>query len=262
MEHQRRPPFSPQALVTSRPGALLIGVVLGMAMLGGFAIARAHGGDGTKVHACVSNASGIVRVVSSEETCRGTEYALDWNIHGESGPAGETGPQGPAGPQGAEGPAGATGAPGPQGPQGDPGPPISSLNQLSGVACTNGDEQGTISVGFAAGGVAIFTCISGGEGGGDPGTFCQDFFADHPDAAQHAQITCDEASGTVVLESCEPGWADQDGQIENGCESSALELDFDSDGWSTLPANAPAQNPHGDTLSKFQGPASVTAHRG
>ena len=41
-------------------------------------LASAHGGDATKVHACVVPASGTIRIVGAEGTCEKNETALDW----------------------------------------------------------------------------------------------------------------------------------------------------------------------------------------
>lgn len=125
-------------------GLLLLGTVLGAAMmfLGGALVTMvsAHGGDVTKIHACVKS-NGEIRIVAASESCKDNQSALDWNIQGppgpagpqgakgDPGPAGPPGPQGPAGPQGPEGvqgpqgPKGDTGPTGPQGPQGPQGPP-------------------------------------------------------------------------------------------------------------------------------------------
>lgn len=109
-----------------------LGVGLGISL--GALVANAHGGDATKIHACVKG-NGSVRIVQPSETCKKGETALDWNIQGTGvqgppgppgpqGPQGPVGPQGPAGPKGDKGDTGAAGAQGPQGaigPQGNPG---------------------------------------------------------------------------------------------------------------------------------------------
>lgn len=119
---------------------LALGVILASGIVAG--LAAAHGGDATKVHACVSRGllgvgAGSVRIVGANENCSGNETALDWNIQGVPGQQGLPGPkgdkgdpgaQGPAGPAGQPGPAGQTGpagqagATGPAGPAGPPGP--------------------------------------------------------------------------------------------------------------------------------------------
>ena len=52
----------------------------------------------------------------------GTEWVLQGNIKGETGPQGEPGPKGDPGPQGEPGPKGDPGPQGEPGPKGDPGP--------------------------------------------------------------------------------------------------------------------------------------------
>jgi hypothetical protein len=64
----------------------------------------AHGGDVTLIHACVTNRTGAVRIVSATTTCDANkETTLDWGIQGPKGDKGDTGDVGPMGPQGPEG---------------------------------------------------------------------------------------------------------------------------------------------------------------
>jgi len=80
---------------------LLLVVLLGMSSV---MYVSAHGGDGSLIHACVSNRNGAVRIVSAASTCDAAkETSLDWNIQGVQG---NQGPQGPVGPMGPQGPAG------------------------------------------------------------------------------------------------------------------------------------------------------------
>ena len=78
-------------------------------------------GSGEIIHACVTNGTGVVRIVSAETTCTANETALEWGVVGLQGPKGDTGATGATGPQGAKGDTGATGAAGPQGVQGNAG---------------------------------------------------------------------------------------------------------------------------------------------
>jgi hypothetical protein len=84
-------------------------------------------GAGT-YHGCVNSASGLLRVVVPDDTCRSGEVAIDWNQAGPQGQTGATGPQGQTGPTGSQGqtgatgPQGQTGATGPQGQAGPTGP--------------------------------------------------------------------------------------------------------------------------------------------
>jgi hypothetical protein len=65
----------------------------------------AHGGDTSRIHGCVDNRTGALRIVGATQNCTASKEAtLDWNI---AGPAGPAGPQGVAGPIGPSGPPGA-----------------------------------------------------------------------------------------------------------------------------------------------------------
>ncbi len=59
-------------------GVLVAGLLA--ANLATFALA--HEGDPTLIHGCVSRATGQVRVVGPEESCRRVETALDWTEQG------------------------------------------------------------------------------------------------------------------------------------------------------------------------------------
>jgi hypothetical protein len=119
----------------ARPGIALAlaGLLVGLST----GTVASHGGDTTRIHACVNtngSDAGIVRIVGADVVCRTNETAVEWNIEGRvgaAGPQGEQGPIGPVGPQGEQGAIGpigpqgadgATGAPGPQGEQGPIGP--------------------------------------------------------------------------------------------------------------------------------------------
>ena len=62
----------------------------------------AHGGDSTRIHACVNDAGGL-RIVAAAESCKLNETPLDWSVQGAKG---DTGLQGPKGDQGEPGPPG------------------------------------------------------------------------------------------------------------------------------------------------------------
>ena len=49
------------------------------------------------IDGCYGNTTGILRVLSSGDTCRSSETSISWNQQGPAGPQGATGPQGPAG---------------------------------------------------------------------------------------------------------------------------------------------------------------------
>ena len=42
-------------------------------------MASAHGGDTNKIHSCVNNNSGTIKIVSPTASCNNGETALDWN---------------------------------------------------------------------------------------------------------------------------------------------------------------------------------------
>jgi hypothetical protein len=83
---------------------------VGTGMIVGAAIASmvgagAHGGDVTKIHACVDHA-GNIKIVGASATCKSNETAVDWNIQGDKGDKGDQGLPGAKGDPGATGPPG------------------------------------------------------------------------------------------------------------------------------------------------------------
>jgi hypothetical protein len=105
-----------------------------LATVVGVASARIPDADGT-IHGCRNTSTGVLRVIGSRAHCRAAEKRLDWNVRG---PRGATGPQGP---------------------QGEPGPAIESFQELAGLACTLGANQGAIEISFEAGGDARIRCV-------------------------------------------------------------------------------------------------------
>jgi hypothetical protein len=90
------------------------GMIAGFAMAGaafGLGVyVNAHGGDASRIHGCVDNRTGAIRIVGASQNCTANkETALDWNIAGPAGLQGPQGPQGVAGPLGPTGPAGLPG---------------------------------------------------------------------------------------------------------------------------------------------------------
>ena len=71
-------------------------VGFGLAMIVG---AGAHGGDSTKIHACVDQA-GNLKIVGAGAQCKANETALDWNVQGLKGDPGSKGDTGGVGPPG------------------------------------------------------------------------------------------------------------------------------------------------------------------
>jgi len=86
--------------------AALVGLAAGSAMV------LAHGGDPTRIHACVRLSDSTVRITRDPSyTCKtGTESPVDWNIESAPGAPGPDGFHGPTGPQGPAGPPGHDGA--------------------------------------------------------------------------------------------------------------------------------------------------------
>ena len=69
----------------SRPkDQLLVIAVLVIGLLAA-SMASAHGGDTTRIHACINNSSGTIHVVGPDGACNGNEMAVDWNIQGVAG---------------------------------------------------------------------------------------------------------------------------------------------------------------------------------
>lgn len=103
-------------------------------------MATAHGGnnDPNVVHACVGNASKVVRIVRVSESCLTAETPVHWSVEGPQGPQGLPGAQGTIGPAGPAGPAGAAGPQGPVGPAGPEGPAgPAGVSQASGGAVSS-----------------------------------------------------------------------------------------------------------------------------
>jgi hypothetical protein len=95
---------------------------------------RIPGPDGI-IHACRRVDGGRLRAVAAGVKCRASERALRWNVQGVAGPTG------------------------PQGPQGEPGPGLGSFEDLAGLPCTAGANEGTTEVSFdASSGEARIRC--------------------------------------------------------------------------------------------------------
>ena len=206
----------------------LLGGFAAVAMVAGIGSAAVPAPAGT-ITACVKTkggdddggSKGSIRIVGSASDCKKNEQALSWN---QQGPAGAAGPTGAAGVAGPAGPAGAKGDAGPQGPQGDEGPQgpkgddgadgapgAATLAGLEGSACTRTDgSAGTVHV--VQGNTIVITCAGSGGGGGAQ---CPDPLPSYP----HMAVSC---NGGDISFTCEPGWADVDGQLENGCETVVL----------------------------------------
>jgi hypothetical protein len=174
---------------------------------------------GGAYHGCVSNASGVLRVIAPGAACRPDETAITWN---QQGPKGDVGPQGPAGPQGQQGPQGPQGAPGPKGdtgPQGPAGPAGDvSLSSLAGTACTRADgTAGAVAVAVNGDNTISITCAH-------VTTWCETHTPPVEDPILHlTAATCDEATHTVTI-TCRDGWVDANNDPSDGCEADAAGL--------------------------------------
>jgi len=81
--------------------------VVACALAGATAAVSAQSAGGS-ISACVG-ASGAVRILTADSSCRAAERPIVWSIEGPEGPAGQAGPQGPTGPAGDTGPQGPAG---------------------------------------------------------------------------------------------------------------------------------------------------------
>jgi hypothetical protein len=89
-----------------RPSLGAVGAVTGCLALffavGGGELVFAHGGDATKIHACVTDTTGQIQIIADPTgygdpsgACPAQTHALDWNGTGVTGPAGPPGPSAP-----------------------------------------------------------------------------------------------------------------------------------------------------------------------
>jgi hypothetical protein len=99
----------------------------------------AHGGDATKIHACVVDNGGQVTIVgdptgygSPVATCQAGTHALDWSANAVAGPTGDAGPTGGPGPKGDPGPPGDPSKVIPPGAVAERLPPPEKLAELTG----------------------------------------------------------------------------------------------------------------------------------
>jgi len=102
-----------------RPWHAMVVALLALFLALGAPAVWGHGGDGQKIHACVTDSTGAVSVIADntgfgnpDSRCQrpSEQHALDWNVTGPAGPAGPTGAAGPPGPQGLPGAAAAAAA--------------------------------------------------------------------------------------------------------------------------------------------------------
>ncbi len=158
-----------------------IGLIVGL-VVGGMSWAGAHGGDTSRIHACVADRGGAVRVIGPNESCKKGETPLDWNITGPSGTAGRDGTDGRTVWNGSGAPASGLGAPGDfyidtessvlHGPKADgawptgvslvgPAGPVgpADLDSLAGGPCATGTPGvGVLAIAYGSSGEVTLTC--------------------------------------------------------------------------------------------------------
>jgi len=120
-----------------------LGAALAAAGLGAVVLASGVGAKAaapSRIYACASKRTGVMRVVSLPKRCRRSERKLSWPAAVSRGAAGAPGARGPTGLSGAAGTRGATG---PAGPAGQPGQPGSAVAQgATGPAGAQGPTGG------------------------------------------------------------------------------------------------------------------------
>jgi hypothetical protein len=199
-------------------------LVLTLAVAASAAFGAIPGSNGV-ISACYGKQLGVLRVIDAEagKTCTSLENPISWNQQGQPGPAGPagavgaTGPRGPKGDPGAQGPKGDQGPQGPKGEDGvDGAPGTATLAALEGTACTRTDgSAGTVHV--VQGDTIAITCAAPGGGGGGGDTQCPEPLPNY----SHATVLCDK--GVITL-SCDAGWSDANGHVEDGCETQLSEV--------------------------------------
>jgi hypothetical protein len=78
----------------SRRTLLIVGVLIISAVSFGIGYGQ---GETSDYYACVNNASGTIRMISSDESCAGNDVLIQWNINGPPGPPGDDGQDGAPG---------------------------------------------------------------------------------------------------------------------------------------------------------------------
>jgi cysteine-rich repeat protein len=174
-------------------GLTVIGLLAGAGLWVGFSIASSGSPD--QITACVDKKGGEARIVKAGQGCKRGERTVTWA---------KVGPIGPEGVQGPEGAQGQTGPPGPPG--------IDDFNDIQGMPCTRGSQQGTIELTFEAS-VARPRCSLPGEGPicGDgvqeTGEGCDDGNDNPHDACTNSctPAACGDAVVQVGTEQCDAG---------------------------------------------------------
>jgi hypothetical protein len=161
------------------------------------------------IYACGQKETGQLRVVSSPDDCRNSEFPVSWNVQGPKGDPGSNGLPGLAGPTGPQGPAGPQGPPGVSAAIDDPfaeQDQIVSFDFTTGKGTQIGTAKGRISGTTSA---AFQYTITGGPGAGGalPVSFSnkvivtdtdgdQIFFDNNGTGLFHVGIPGDDFTGT------------------------------------------------------------------
>jgi hypothetical protein len=185
------------------------------------------------IQACVKD-NGDLHIVASTTECKRGERPLTWNV---VGPQGVPGPQGEKGDDGLSvqttalaagdancpfggssftvGTAPATFAcNGAKGDAGKDGASPTSIDDLAGLACTNGGIAGAIAVSYGPGGVVTLTCSN-------PSTDAHNCGTPGNDVSRLPNATGGCRDGTAYVVACDPGYTDSDGLAVDGCEAAA-----------------------------------------
>jgi hypothetical protein len=92
------------------------GVIAGLVACGGVTLVGVGGAAASTtthvIYACYAKGDGSARILRPGQSCKSTEYQVQWNEQGPQGDRGPAGPRGATGPAGPTGPAGTPGTPG------------------------------------------------------------------------------------------------------------------------------------------------------
>ena len=129
-----------------RPVAVAVLAALAAALVvAAAALSAGSSGASDTITACVKKSSGAARIVRAGTRCKRGERRVSWKRIGLAGRRGAQGATGAQGLQGQQGTQGMTGEPG-----------IDAFNDLDGMSCTRGSDEGTVDIVFGMGGVALF----------------------------------------------------------------------------------------------------------
>jgi cysteine-rich repeat protein len=234
--------LEPAAEATSREGAVrlrtiwvaVIALLVGAGVWGAFS--SASSGSPDQITACVKKKGGDARIVKPGQDCKRKEQMVTWAKVG------------PIGPPGLPGETGDTGPIGPQGQPGSPGVPgIDDFNDIEGMPCTRGAQQGTIELTFDAS-VARPRCSIPGEGAicGDgvteSGEACDDGNDDPHDACTNScqDPVCGDNVLQVGAEQCDDGNLIDTDACTNACQSATCGDDITQGGVEACDTGGPS----------------------